>query len=112
MLGLRNDVTGCGESMQEMLYGMYCNASFWDDGDDGANTFQICDALCTTVYSSCSGVNVMVPDRPLLGPAANFSDEWATRSSMSDRDFFCVSSYLGPHRSGVSVVNASALAGK
>ena len=38
MLGLRNDVTGCGESMQEMLYGMYCNASFWDDDDDGANT--------------------------------------------------------------------------
>ena len=54
----------------------------------------------------------MVPDRPLLGPAANFSDEWARRSSMSDSDFFCVSSYLGPHRSGVSVVNESTLAGK
>ena len=63
MLGMGDDVSGCAQNVQALLYGLYCNASFWTPEKD---KFNICDDLCQRVYSACDGVDVMVPDSSIL----------------------------------------------
>ena len=102
MIGMEDDVTGCAANMQEMLYGLYCNATFWD------TTFNICDDLCTRVYDACGGVDVMVPDSGALRRrnqvgALSAEEEAAILErrrvlGMPAHQQFCVKSFFGDAR--------------
>ena len=81
MIGMRNDVTGCAQNMQELLYGLYCNATFWSPEME----FNICDGLCDRVYSACDGVDVMVPDSSVLRRRAQVQDSCVPTGACGSR---------------------------
>jgi hypothetical protein len=112
MLGLQSDVTGCAESMQEMLYGIYCNDTFRSH----TNEFLVCDDLCSKVHDRCQYVDVMVPDSPfgMYGLtnttwSAALRSEWDRIHAMPLAHQFCVKSYYGPHRDKLAIANKSQL---
>ena len=96
-------MTGCAESMQEMLYGLHCNKTFWrKPSPAAAPAFQICDTLCNKVNDRCHSVDSLV-----IGPSSSGTNVTLALAGVGTAEAFCMSSYLGPNRRGVTVPAAT-----